>query len=156
MVRGPDKKPRKPRAVRPPEERFWERVNVNGECWEWTARLNKHGYGLFYVGQDNILAHRWIYAHLNGPITSSEWVLHSCHNPACVRPEHLRVGTPHDNSMDMVDADRQPRSLPHDAVIDIRNRVTAGERQAALAREYGVSRQVIYGIVHRVRYKSVG
>lgn len=36
------------------------------------------------------------------------------------------------------------RALSDEQVIDIRNRVTAGETKAALAREYGVSRETLY------------
>ena len=28
-------------------------------------------------------------------------VLHSCDNPSCVRPSHLRIGTQHENIMEM-------------------------------------------------------
>jgi hypothetical protein len=33
-------------------------------------------------------------------------VRHNCHNPACINPAHLRAGTPHDNAIDRMHANR--------------------------------------------------
>ena len=40
------------------------------------------------------------------PLAPGECALHACHNPACINPDHLKVGTPADNSADMVQAGR--------------------------------------------------
>ena len=36
------------------------------------------------------------------------------------------------------------KALTNEQVIDIRDRITAGEPKSALAREYGISREIIY------------
>ena len=73
---------------------------VPGGCWEWTGCRDKgHGKGYGLMGF-NVRAHRYSYERFVGPIPRGMLVLHSCDNPGCVNPEHLRVGTDADNMRD--------------------------------------------------------
>ena len=88
------------------EDRFWEKVDTSGECWEWVAARDRTGYGLFKWrhgddGMRNIVAHRASYMLLVGPIPGGMKVLHRCDNRPCVRPDHLFLGTQSDNMLDM-------------------------------------------------------
>ena len=68
-------------------------------CWLWAGSTNSGGYGV-YRGD---LAHRlsWSYDHDRRPVPKGKMVLHSCDNPRCVNPRHLRVGDARDNFHDM-------------------------------------------------------
>jgi hypothetical protein len=89
-----------PRTRRPASERFWEKVQKGDGCWVWMGALIK-GYGAFQQETTRtVRAHRFSYEEANGPIPSGLQICHSCDNPRCVRPDHMRVGTALDNSRD--------------------------------------------------------
>jgi hypothetical protein len=85
------------------DDTFWPRVNKTPDgCWLWTGRINGGGYG--EITQKTVpgikLTHRlsWVLAH--GPIPKGLLVCHHCDVRACVRPDHLFLGSHHDNLMD--------------------------------------------------------
>ena len=80
------------------ESRFWAKVDQGGDggCWLWLAALSEHGYGRLGRGGKRggvVLAHRFAYELLVGPIPEGMSIDHRCHNPTCVNPEHLRPAT---------------------------------------------------------------
>lgn len=88
--------------------RFWTKVRAPSEfqCWTWDGRTNDKGYGRF---DDGTPAHRWAYEYFNGPIPKGLLVLHSCDNPPCCNPRHLRAGTHQENMDDAVKRGRMHR-----------------------------------------------
>lgn len=97
----------------PIASRFHPRVDKTpgqgprGDCWEWVGARNRQGYGKCWLDGKNILAHRVAYLLENGAIDDSLMILHSCDNPPCCNPGHLREGTVTDNMQDCVDRRRQ-------------------------------------------------
>lgn len=86
---------------RPPEERFWPKVSIarNG-CWLWTGGVVGFGYGQFRTGgrgSARVLAHRWAYTHLVGPVPDGLSLDHLCRTPTCVNPDHLEPVTHREN-----------------------------------------------------------
>ena len=79
-----------PRGV---PDRFWEKVDVGGVCWEWTAAKTRQGYGNFWTGARYIGAHRWAYESLVGSIPKGLILDHLCRNRACVNPDHVEPVT---------------------------------------------------------------
>jgi hypothetical protein len=51
-------------------QRFWDKVDVSLEtdCWLWTGHNETMGYGRFWDGKKNKMAHRWAYEYSIGPI----------------------------------------------------------------------------------------
>lgn len=101
------------------EARFWAKVDRSGDgCWLWTASTDQGGYGQFQIGRRPFKAHRISWELANGPVPAGLWVLHSCDNPPCVNPAHLRPGTPADNMADQLERNRRPAT--YDPLVSLR------------------------------------
>lgn len=101
-------------------ERFWVKVDMRGffDCWNWQAcRYGPMGYGRINirVGQ-SVDAHRAAYQLVRGSIPPGLCVMHTCDNPACCNPYHLKLGTRGDNNQDRHLKDRDARGRSMDAV----------------------------------------
>src|SRR5574342_284261 len=115
--------------------RFWARVQKTPTCWLWLGTKRHLGYGVVRIGgtrqkRRSILAHRFTWELMYGPIPPGLHVCHHCDNPPCVRPSHLFLGTQRDN---MQDAMRKGRLNLNMLRIDSerlvrRNRLVAHQR----------------------------
>ncbi|NUP03550.1 MAG: HNH endonuclease [Nonomuraea sp.] len=85
----------------PPLEKFFRKVNKTETCWLWTARVDDWGYGRHKSthGPSTVLAYRWLWEVLNGPVPDGLELDHLCRVPACVRPDHLEAVTPKVNGL---------------------------------------------------------
>ncbi len=83
-------------------ERFWARVDMTGECWLWLGGADRRGYGrTTWPGKRHVRATHLVWFFTYG-VWPTDWVLHHCDNPPCVRPEHLFEGTAADNVHDCI------------------------------------------------------
>jgi len=136
--------------------RFWSKVDRSGECWIWTASQDHGGYGKFGVGAAGwTRAHRVAHELFIAPIPVGTDVLHRCDNPPCVRPDHLYLGTPADNTHDAMAKRRLAvgerngaAKLTAASAAEIRARHSAGESQAALGRRFRVTQRAVWQVVH--------
>jgi hypothetical protein len=78
-------------------------------CWLWTKGRDSDGYGRIQIRGRAQKAHRVMYEMTKGPIPAGLLVLHACDTPACVNPEHLRLGTNQDNIDDRNTRNRQAK-----------------------------------------------
>lgn len=90
-----------PRIAKP----FWDRVDKTtgngpwGNCWIWTGG-KVGGYGSVRFRGIMQKSHRVAWIITNGEIGNNDHVLHRCDNPPCCNPDHLFLGTNHDNVLD--------------------------------------------------------
>lgn len=79
-------------------ERFMEKVTESPDgCWLWSSSVRPNGYGEFHYEGRTVLAHRWVYARLAGPIPDGLQLDHLCRVRACVNPDHLEPVTQREN-----------------------------------------------------------
>lgn len=144
-----------PRTEEKTFQMFWSNVIVAGqnECWIWTGPISSHGYGRITHNGKRTGAHRvsWIIA--NGPISEGLHILHRCDVPKCVNPNHLFIGTAHDNMVDKIMKVRQTNQklTPHQALA-IRN---DRRKRQTIADEYGISINTVNSIRYRKAWKHL-
>ena len=120
-------------------------------CWEWQGGSLPNGYGVASIGSSKTeLAHRFIAGFLED--VKDKVVLHTCDNPCCVRPDHLRVGTQQDNMRDMFNKDRSNSKLNRTAVLDIRTRILS---RPEYAKKYGIAVGTVGDIQRKSTWKHI-
>lgn len=92
--------------------RFMAKIDRSAECWVWVAHLDRHGYGMFYVGGKMVLAHRFSYQTFVGEILPELELDHLCRNTCCVNPAHLEPVT-HQMNVDRGDSGLHQRIKTH-------------------------------------------
>ena len=142
------------------KERFLSHAipEPNSGCWIWEASYFNSGYGRFAeTSRKSTLAHRMAYTLFCGSIPHNSFVCHKCDNKSCVNPDHLFIGTPQDNSTDMVNKKRQAYgvkirklALTKEQAFHIAN---SAEPLNKLAEKFGVSYGVVWGVKNGKSYK---
>ncbi len=133
--------------------KFWStfRRDPSG-CWLWTGAVNPQGYGFFYTGSDQVMAHRWAYATMIEPVLDGVDVHHVCEVRACVNPTHLQ---PIPAVTHRFEHNRQHRPLDDETVRSIRARLAATANVLGTAKHFGVSRDQVRGIAEGRTYCDI-
>lgn len=152
--------PKREYRIKPVSERFWKYVRKTEGCWFWTGAHDPTGYGRIGAGGKGapmLLAHRASYEMAYGPIPPGLFVCHTCDNRACVRPDHLFLGTPKDNMDDMqqkgrrviasLAGDKHPKAkLTPEDVQEILRLSREGVSGTKIARAFGIHHVTVYNI----------
>lgn len=147
------------------------KVNEKTGCWEWQGTCGTGGYGQVNVVSKKTghytttKAHRFSWELHFGPFPKSLCVCHKCDNPPCVNPYHLFLGTPKENTADLIRKGRRQDQLGESNPFSVLNEELVREirrlyenglcGQRELSRRYGVSRGTIQAVVHRITWRHV-
>lgn len=132
-------------------------------CIEWQRNRNYAGYPRITINYQPKFVHRYILELITGP-QDHLFALHSCDNPPCINPTHLRWGTLQDNNHDSLNRKRRimPRGegspnskLTEKAVRAILASANDLETRKALAEEYQVSMSLIRAVMARQIWKHI-
>ena len=118
---------------------FHDKYLKTDGCWNWQGSTNANGYGVVRYGGKIRLAHRVSFMLANGWYPNN-LALHSCDNPRCVNPNHLRDGTYQDNYNDMRVRGRSKAKLSQEKASIIR---ASRLPNAELAKIFGVCERTI-------------
>lgn len=106
------------------------------DCWHWLGATTPAGHGKkTYCGRD-VMAHRWVWEMLFGPVPAGLVVYTTCTTTGCTNPAHLACGYQAEACRNSIAA----KLLPAD-IAEIRAaHPTAGSNTArVLADRYGVT-----------------
>lgn len=140
----------------PISERILTRITCRDDgCHIFEGAKDSDGYGRVKLNGVGIAVHRWMYEHNFGAVPQGNHVLHKCDTPACVNPEHLFLGTHAENMADKA-AKGRSKNVPighshkrpmakinDEKAKQIKELLRRGYRQADIARDFGVSRNLI-------------
>lgn len=120
------------RLKNPSIEDLWNEchiIPISG-CWIFLRSPNSYGYSRFSSNGVEHLAHRYIWEKANkSSIPIGMYVCHTCDIPCCINPNHLFVGTPRENYIDMVKKGRAPDgATPKSGRFKIGNKLTPDHR----------------------------
>lgn len=144
--------------------RIWTTHNRSGwPCAERRAEIDSgNGYLMVSIQARNTYAHRLVYAWFYGHIAAGVVIRHLNGDPHDNRPANLAAGSYADNAADTVRHGRTTRGerdsqavLTDSEVVEIRTRYANGERQRALAAEFGVDQSNISCIVTRRSWRHI-
>ena len=144
------------------KEKFWNQVDIKNfdECWEFSKKIYKNGYGCFRINGNDILAHKISWIINNGIRKTGLVIMHSCDNRKCVNPNHLSMGTNQDNILDMINKNRQNIPLGENNfrcklskkdIYEIKILKMDGISAMELSKIFNVSRPQIYRILNGTR-----
>lgn len=137
-----------------------------GSCLLWPFETNHAGYGRLRVNGRKESAHRLALALVEPEPEGGAFALHSCDNPLCVSPAHLRWGSHDDNMADKVARGRAAiqsgeangrAKLSEAEVLEIRRLAAEGVRsQRDIAAAFGVDQSTVSDIHRRKRWAHLG
>jgi hypothetical protein len=125
----------------------------NSGCWLWVKRNGEIAprYGQFVNNGKHYRSHVVAYEIFVGSIDKGQFVCHSCDNPPCCNPNHLFLGSPQDNSDDMVQKGRSNNGrqrISQEIIEKVRLLSGEGVSQEYIAKILKIGKGTVFDIIH--------
>ncbi len=144
-------------------------------CWLWARAHDHDGYGTATYRGRTVKVHRLAYETFVGAIPAGANVMHSCDQPSCINPAHLKLGTRRDNMRDCaakgrhflqrnpsatplpqhIGSDNALSKLTDAEVVAIRQLLSVGQSVSRVAGSFGVSDNCIRNIKRGKSWKHL-
>lgn len=148
-------------------DRLFEKVEprlqlVESGCLEFMGARTSDGYGVVRYQNRCYYTHRIAWERASGRrVPDGLLVMHTCDNPCCCNPDHLRVGTRADNSRDMIAKGRARHPGPTkagrpmtDAQMEYIDQRRGKVPARVIARELGLSYSAVYRYLWGKTYRD--
>lgn len=125
---------------------FFKNCFKSNGCWYWLGRIESTGYAQLVSFNGKKLrphVHSWVITHKRA-VPKGYHVRHLCHKKICVRPSHLKIGTPKQNCRDSKYILRWKRiqiSTTNRVAKKLRESFVLSGVAAPLTRVFGVSKK---------------
>jgi HNH endonuclease len=137
--------------------RFYQKVSAEPDangCLNWIGGKDPEGRGQFKIREKQFRAPRIAYYLAAGNLSSDVMVLHSCDNPSCCNPDHLRTGSQFENMADVTRRKRWKRAgtsngrcrLDEAKVREIRALRKGGMTLTSIGQKFGITFSTVHSI----------
>lgn len=134
-------------------QNFLDRIIISPTgCWEWQGTRGRRGYGKIIIEGKHWRTHRYSYQYYKGPVDGFD-VLHKCDNTCCCNPDHLFLGDPTTNALDMIMKGRGGRvKLTVDQVFKIRELFNNGIPRNKIIKDLGIKARTVDNVIYGKRW----
>lgn len=150
------------------EERLLAKTEKTDGCWLWLGSRTPKGHGQMIItprdgrayhalgAKRNVYVHRVAFVLYVGTIPQGMFVCHHCDNPPCWRPDHLFLGTPSDNSLDMARKGRSANgTLTADQFRAMRELRQSGLSFQRIGMRFGLSKVTVQRALNGQTWKHL-
>ncbi|MDD9312672.1 HNH endonuclease [Cytobacillus firmus] len=136
-------------------------INENG-CWNCVSHAldNQKKYPVVTRNGRYWRMSRYVFTISKGVIPEGMFILHSCDNPQCINPNHLSMGTPKENSLDMVSKGRQAKGVKNGGGVKLDEDKVRAIREdnrslQSIADDYGISKKLVINVKKMRNWRHV-
>ena len=145
-------------ALSTPDVLFMLHVEKTRGCWEWIGSRSRRKDGKLGYGSTGVLgrtegAHRVSWKLFRGRVPQGKQVLHTCDNCACVKPDHLYLGTREDNYRDR--RERGLRGLTGRTILTVAQVRRVRRWGVRTADSLGVSRVTLGAVIGGANWRGI-